>query len=66
MNSRFSFKAMNSLLAMCLFFMAITASPAFAQWDKTNWGLVVSPVYGTSETGPYVSRAEQNQTTAAE
>jgi len=53
MNSRFSFKAMNSLLAICLLFMAITASPAVAQWDKTNWGLVTSSVYGTSESGYY-------------
>src|SRR5271157_6131157 len=53
MNSRFSFKAMNSLLAICLLFMAITASPAVAQWDRTNWGLVTSPVYGTSEPGYY-------------
>jgi YVTN family beta-propeller protein len=36
-----------------LFFTAVLASPAFAQWDKSNWGLVTSSVYGTSEPGYY-------------
>jgi len=67
MNSRFSFKAMNSLLAICLLFMAITASPAVAQWDRTNWGLVTSPVYGTSERvitlAPNYSPAPTNSST---
>lgn len=53
MKSRFSIRAMSSLIATCLLFTAITASPAFAQWDKTNWGLVTSSVYGTSESGAY-------------
>ena len=53
MNSRFSLKAISSLIAPCLLFTAITASPAFAQWNQSNWGLVVSSVYGTSEPGAY-------------
>ena len=53
MTAHFSTKATSSLIAMCLLCLALTASPAFAQWDKTNWGLVTSSVYGTSETGAY-------------
>ena len=40
-------------VALSLALLVAAAVPAFAQWDNSNWGLVVAPVYNTSETGPY-------------
>jgi YVTN family beta-propeller protein len=31
----------------------VASVPAFSQWDNSNWGLVVAPVYNTSEAAPY-------------
>ena len=53
MTTRFSKNVLRSFVALCLFFTALSASPVFAQWDKSNWGLVTSSVYGTSEPGYY-------------
>ena len=53
MKAYFSSKTTRALLILSLLCMAIAMTPAFAQWDKTNWGLVTSSVYGTSETGTY-------------
>jgi YVTN family beta-propeller protein len=41
------------LSALTLLLIIAAAMPAFSQWDNTNWGLVVAPVYNTSETGAY-------------
>jgi len=41
------------LSALTLLLIITAAMPAFSQWDNTNWGLVVAPVYNTSETGAY-------------
>jgi len=53
MTMRFSTNVVRSFVALCLLFTAMSASPAFAQWDKTNWGLVTNSVHGTSEPGYY-------------
>src|SRR3974377_10418 len=42
---------------LTLLFFAVGNPLAIAQWDNTNWGLVVAPVYDTNEAGPY-SNAE--------
>src|SRR5271165_5700750 len=39
--------------ALSLALLVAAAAPAFSQWDNSNWGLVVAPVYNTSETGAY-------------
>src|SRR5262249_15575532 len=31
----------------------LSAISAHAQIDRTNWGMVTSPVFGTSQVGPY-------------
>ena len=49
----FSIRTIRLAVAMWFMLAAIFLSPAFAQWDKTNWGLVTNSVYGTSETGAY-------------
>lgn len=41
------------LLPLALLLLVIATLPAYAQWDNSNWGLVVAPVYNTSETAPY-------------
>ncbi len=41
------------LFALALLLLITAATPALAQWDNSNWGLVVAPVYNTSEAAPY-------------
>lgn len=40
-------------IPLALLLLVIATMPAFAQWDNSNWGLVVAPVYNTSEAAPY-------------
>ena len=53
MKARLSIHGVKSFVALCALLTVTFASPALAQWDKTNWGLVTSAVYGTSESGAY-------------
>ncbi|HVO78915.1 MAG TPA: bifunctional YncE family protein/alkaline phosphatase family protein [Candidatus Bathyarchaeia archaeon] len=38
---------------MAALLLALLTPATFAQWNQSNWGLVTSSVYGTSETGAY-------------
>jgi YVTN family beta-propeller protein len=53
MNRRFFLKPSMQWFATTLLLIAAAAIPAFSQWDNSNWGLVVAPVYNSSETGFY-------------
>ncbi len=53
MKMRLHPKGLALMSALTLLLLLAAATPAFSQWDNSNWGLVVAPVYNTSETGPY-------------
>ena len=53
MNMRLHSKRWGLPTALSLALLLAAVMPALAQWDNSNWGLVVAPVYNTSETGPY-------------
>ena len=53
MNRRFSQQSWILRSALALALVVIASLPAVSQWNNNNWGLVVSPVYNTSESGTY-------------
>ena len=53
MHSHLWKKSLNILFTATLFCVVIGTSPVSAQWDTSNWGLLTSSVYGTSESGAY-------------
>jgi YVTN family beta-propeller protein len=55
MKMRLHAKGWRVQAALTLALILSAAVPAFSQWDNSNWGLVVSPVYNTSESGVYSS-----------
>ena len=53
MKTLLSLKNPRQWFVLTLLFIAVSSPLAVAQWDNTNWGLVVAPVYDSKEAGPY-------------